>query len=147
MKKILVAVDYFESITIASPLLEKTIELASAFSSQVWLLHVVPLSRQPPFNVDNDILRREAARELHDEHEFFQQLANCLRDRNIQATSLMVEGATIRTILRESEKLGVDLIILGCHRHSELFGSLAGDTEKGLLNKCAYPIMFVPLPE
>ena len=63
MKKILVAVDNLENITIASPLIEKTIELANAFSSKVWLLHVVPQARPSPFNIDNDVLRREAARE------------------------------------------------------------------------------------
>lgn len=147
MKKILVAVDNFENITIASPLIEKTVELAKAFSSKVWLLHVVPRARQSPFNIDNDVLRREAARELHDEHEFFLQLATCLRDRDIEATSLMVEGATVKTILTESERLGIDLIILGCHRRSEFFDILTGDTEKGLISKCSHPVMFIPILE
>ena len=146
MKKILVAVDNFENITIVSPLIEKTIDLANAFSSRVWLLHVSPHTRQSPFNIDKTVLRREAAHELHDEHEFFHQLAKCLRDRNVDATSLMVEGATIKTILDESDRLEIDLIILGCHRHSELFGSLTNATDKGLLNKCSRPVMFVPLP-
>lgn len=147
MKNILVAVDNFENITIVSPLIEKTIELANAFSSKVWLLHVVPQARQSPFNIDVEVLRREAAHELHDEHEFFQQLAACLRDRGVDAKSLMVEGTTIKTILNESERLGIDLIILGCHRHSELFGVLTSDTEKGLINKCSHPVLFVPILE
>lgn len=147
MKNILVAIDSFETTTIASPLIEKTIELANAFSSKVWMLHVAPQSRQLPYNVDKKIIRREVAHELHDEHEFFQQLANCLRDRNIESTSLMVEGATIKTILHESDRLAVDLIVLGCHRHSELFGTLMNGTDEGLLSKCTHPIMFVPMPE
>jgi nucleotide-binding universal stress UspA family protein len=147
VKNILVAVDDFENITIASPLIQTTIELANAFSSKVWLLHVVPQSRRPPFNIDSNLLRREAAHELHYEHEFIQQLAKCLRDRDIEATSLMVEGVTIKTILDESDRLGIDLIILGCYRHSELFGSLTSDTEKGLLNKCSLPVLFIPVPE
>ena len=44
------------------------------------------------------------------------------------------------------DRLEIDLIILGCHRHSELFGSLTNATDKGLLNKCSRPVMFVPLP-
>lgn len=147
MKKILVAVDNFETVTIASPLIEKTIELATAFASEVWVLHVVPKSRQSPYNIDEEILRREVAHELHNEHEFYQQLANCMRDRNIEASSLMVEGSTINTILDESDRLDIDLIILGCHRQSELFGALTKDTEKGLLSKCSRPVMFVPIPE
>jgi nucleotide-binding universal stress UspA family protein len=147
VKKILVAVESFETTTVASPLIEKTIEMANAFSSRVWVLHVVPKSRQSPFNVDQQILRREVSHELHDEHEFVQQFSQCLRDRDINARSLLVEGATINTILHESDRLEIDLIIMGCHRHSELFAALMNETDQGMLAKCAQPIMFVPLSE
>jgi nucleotide-binding universal stress UspA family protein len=144
VKNILVAIDDFDTTTITSPLIEKTIELANAFSSKVWLLHVVPQSGLPPYNVDKKIFRREVAHELQDEHEYLQQIANCLRKRNIESTSLLVEGPIIKTILHESDRLNVDLIILGCHKHSELFGALMNETDEGLLSKCTYPIMFVP---
>jgi nucleotide-binding universal stress UspA family protein len=147
MENLLVAIDSFETTTVASPLIEKTIELASAFSSKVYMLHVAPQVKQPPFNVDKEYMRREVAHELHDEHGFFQQLAVCLRDRDIESTSLLVEGETIQTILCEAERLDIDLIILGCHRHSELFAALTKGTDEGLLSKCTRPIMFVPVPE
>lgn len=147
MKNILVAIDSCEAITIASPIMERTLELAGAFSSKVWILHIVPYSRQPPFNVDARTLRREVAAELRHEHEFLQHLARCLRDRNVDATALLVEGATIKTILKESERLDIDLIISGCHKHGLLYGALMNVTEEGLLNSCSRPIMFVPEPE
>jgi hypothetical protein len=68
--------------------MERTLDLASAFSSNVWILHIVPRSRQPPFNIDSKTLRQEVAAELHHEHEFFQQLAQCLRDRDVDAKNL-----------------------------------------------------------
>ena len=145
MKNILVAIDSLDTATITSPLMERTIELANAFSSKVKLLHVAPQTKQAPFNLDNEILRREVAHELHVEHELFHQLAKNLRDRNIEATSLMVEGATIKTIQHESDRLDIDLIILGCHRHSELYGALMNNTEQGMVSKCSTPIMFVPM--
>jgi nucleotide-binding universal stress UspA family protein len=147
VKNILVAIDNFEATTTTSPLIEKTIELANAFSSKVWVLHVVPQSGQAPYNVDKKLFRREVSHELRDEHEYLQQFANCLRQRNIESTSLLVEGATIKTILHESDRLNVDLIILGCHKHSELFAALMNNTDEGLLSKCTHPIMFVPTPE
>ena len=146
MKSILVAIDNFESTTTRSPLIEKTTELACAFSSKVWLLHVVPQSGQPPYSVDDKVFRREIAHELHDEHEYLQQFARCLRERNIDSSSLLVEGPTIQTILLESDRLDVDLIILGCHKHSELFAALMNNTDEGLLSKCTRPVMFVPTP-
>ena len=147
MKNILVAIDSCEVTTIASPIMERTLDLASAFSSKVWILHIVPPSRQPPFNVDGKALRREVAAELQHEHEFLQQLAQCLRDREVDATALLVEGPTVRTILKESDRLDIDLVVLGCHRHGLLYGALMDVTEEGLLSKCRRPIMFVPAPE
>jgi len=127
--------------------MERTLELASAFSSKVWILHIVPHSRQPPFNVDSTMLRKEIAAELHHEHEFLQQLAKCLRDRDIDASALLLEGATIKTILKESGRLNIDLIVLGCHKHGLLFGALLDPTEEGLLSRCTRPLMFVPVPD
>ena len=147
MKNILVTIDSCETTTIASPIMERTIELANAFSGKVWVLHVVAHPRQEPFNVDSKTLRRELAAEFRHEHEFLQHLAQCLRDRAVDATALLVEGATIKTILKESERLDIDLIVLGCHRHGLLYGALMDVTEEGLLSKCARPIMFVPIPE
>ena len=147
VKNILVAIESCETITIASPLIKRTLELASAFSSKVWVLHVVPYSRDAPFNVDTTTLRKEVATELRHEHEFLQHLAQCLRDRDIDATALLVEGPIIKTILKESDRLDIDLIILGCHSHGLLYGALTDPTEEGLLSKCLRPIMFVPAPE
>ena len=147
MKNILVAIESCETITIASPIMERTLELARAFSSKVWILHIVPYSREAPFNVDTKTLRKEVATELHHEHEFLQRLAQCLRDRDVDASALLVEGPTIKTILKESDRLDIDLIILGCHSHRLLYGALIEVTEEGLLSKCLRPIMFIPMPE
>jgi nucleotide-binding universal stress UspA family protein len=147
VKNILVAIDDCEVTTIASPIMERTLELACAFSSKVWILHIVPHPGQPIFNMDEQLLRGEVAAEYRHEHEFLQQLAHCLRDRDIDATALLVEGPIVRTILKESDRLDIDLIVLGCHRHGLLYGALIEVTEEGLLSKCPRPIMFVPLPE
>lgn len=145
MKNILLTVDDCEATTLASPVVEKTLELASAFSSKVWILHIVPHSAPPPFNIDGKVLRGESAAELRHEHEFLQQLAQCLRDRDIEATALLVEGAVVRTMLKESERLDIDLIILGCHKHGFIYSALMDFTEEGLLGRCPRPIMFVPV--
>ena len=144
MKRILVAIDDVESNTINSPMIMRVIEQARAFSSKVWLLHVAPRLRPIPFNVDGKLLRREAATELHHEHDFLQQLAQCLRDREIDAKALLIEGATIGSIMEEADRLDVDLIILGCHKHGLLYGALMDITEEGLLSRCMHPLLFIP---
>ena len=148
MKNILIVIDNCEDTSITSPIIERTFELAGAFSSKVWILHIVPsTSQSTPFNIDSKVLRREIAAELRNEHDFLQHLAQCMRDRDIDAKALLVEGATIRTILKESERLDIDLIVLGCHKHGQLYGVLTEFTEEGLLSKCSRPVMFIPLQE
>lgn len=144
MKNILVAIDSCETTTSKSPVVKKAIELASAFTSTVWLLHVVPPSRQPPYNVDRNVTRQEIAAELRHEHEFLQQLAKCMQDKHVDAHALLVQGSITGMILQEAERLAADLVILGCHRHGRLYGALLDDTEEGLLSKCARPLMFIP---
>jgi len=146
VKNILVAIDDCETTTIASPIIMRTIELASAFSSKVRVLHIIPPS-QPPFNVDSKTLRQEVAAEFRHEHEFLHHLAQCLRVQDIDATALLVKGPIIRTILKESERLDIDLMVLGCRKHDLLFGAIVEVTKEGLLSKCPCPIMFVPTLE
>jgi nucleotide-binding universal stress UspA family protein len=148
VKNILVAIDDCESTSITSPIMERAMEMANAFSSKVWLLHVIPDTDRPhPYNIDGKVLRSEVASELRCEHDFLHRLAQCLRERGIDASAHLAEGATIKMILESAERLEADLIILGCHRHSLLLGVLTEFAEEGLLGKCPRPIMFVPLPE
>ncbi len=144
MKNILVAIESCETTTTESPIVKKTLELASAFSSKVWILHVVPPTRHPPYNVDSKITRQELAAELRHEHEFLHQLAKCMQDEKIDVTALLAQGPIIGTILNETERLEIDLLIAGCQKHGRLYGALMDDTEEGLLSKCSRPIMFIP---
>jgi nucleotide-binding universal stress UspA family protein len=144
VKNILMTIEDCETTSIASPVVEKTLELASAFSSKVWILHIVPPSRQPPYNVDNKMFRHEVATELRHEHDFLQHLAKCMQNDNIDVTALLVQGSIISMILQESERLGIDLVVLGCHKQGLLYSALMDDTDEGLLAKCYRPIMFVP---
>ena len=145
VKHILVAIDSCETTTVASPIVQRTIELATALSARVWIIHIVPPSRQAPYNIDRNTLRKEIVAEYRYEHEFLQQLAKCMHDRGIDAQALMVQGETINTIIKESERLNIDLIISGCHKQGKLYGALLDDTEEGLLSRCTRPIMFIPM--
>lgn len=145
MKNLLVAIDDIDTTTIASPLIERTIELAQALGGEVWLVHVVPRSSTAgSFDVDSSVLRHEGAAELNAEHEYLQSLAHCLRDRGVGAKALLIEGATVRTLLREVQRLSIDLIIMGCHRHRVPYAVLTEFTEEGMLGNCSCPVMYVP---
>lgn len=147
MKNILVAIEDCEATTIASPIMEHVLELAGAFSSKVWLVHVVPHPGPPPFNIDREVLRREVATEYCHEHDFLQHLAQCLRDRGVDASSLLVEGSPATSLLEEASLRKADLVMMGCHRHGVSYGVVLDTTEEGMLGKCRCPIMFVPVVE
>ncbi|MGD8853474.1 MAG: universal stress protein, partial [Gammaproteobacteria bacterium] len=125
MRNILVAVDDVDSTTPASPLIQRAMTLGWAFSSKVWLLHVVPRPGMTPFTVPREVLRGEAASELRHEHRAMQKLAHQLRDNGVDATALVCEGPIVKTLLREAERLHADLIVVTCHRHSLLYRALA----------------------
>ena len=144
MKNLLLAIDNIEGTTTSSPVMERAVELAGAFSSKVWLVHVVPPPGLTPFNVPTEVLREGAANELHHEHKHIQRLADCLRARDIDATALLIEGATVHTLLAEAERLDVDLIVAGFHHHGVLYRTFFDGTGERLLHKSSYPIMFVP---
>ena len=145
MKNILMTIKDCETATIASPIVEKTLELASLCSSKVHIIHVAPSSREPPYNVDSKMFHREVANELHHQHGFLQNLEKCMQDMSIDATALLVQGTIISTILQESERLAADLVIVGRHKHGPLYRALMDNTDKGLLAKCSCSIMFVPV--
>ena len=67
-----------------------------------------------------------------------------MQDKSVDAHALLVRGSITGMIIQEAERLAVDLVILGCHRHGRLYSALLEDTEEGLLSKCARPLMFIP---
>ena len=144
MKNLLVAIENCETTTTDSPVVKKALELADAFSSRIWLVHVVPPSRQPPYNIDSKVSRHEAANELRNEHDYLQYLAKCMATKKTDVNALLVQGAVVSSLLREAVRLDSDLVIMGCHKHGRLYGALMDSAEEGLLSKCPCPIMFVP---
>ena len=144
MKHILVAIDDIEGTGPTSPLIQQSVTLARAFSSKVWLVHVVPQPGLTPFTVPRELLRGQAASELHHEHKAIQQLARHLRDSGLDATALLVEGMTVKTILKEADRLDADLIVVKSHRHSLLYRALLDGAGERLLNESSRPVLFVP---
>ena len=134
-----------ETTTIASPIVEKTIELASNCSSKVEIIHIAPPRRQSPYNVDSKIFHEEVTTEIRRKNDYLQRLSKCMQDKGIDATAQIAHGPIISTILQESERLAVDLVILGRHKRGPLYRALMDNTEKGLLAKISCSIMFVPV--
>lgn len=144
MKQILVAIDNIEGTKPSSPLMQQSLALARAFSGKIWLVHVVPQPGTTPFTVARELLRGQAASELSHEHRALHRLTGYLRDNGVDATALLVEGPTVKTLLTEAERLDADLIIVSSHKHTLLYRALLDGAGERLLNESPRPVLFVP---
>ena len=83
MKQLLLAIGDFEATNIGSPIRTQTIELARAFSRKVWIRRSVIRASETSFNDDGKVLRRAPVGGSGHEHERLAQLAQTLRNRDV----------------------------------------------------------------
>ncbi len=142
MQAILVPIDFS---AVSDEAVELAARLGKAFAVPVWLLHV---AQPDPDFVGYDVgppnVREQVASEMRDTHAHLQQYSAQLRERGIEATALQVQGATVETILRETTRLGADLIVLGSHGHGALRRALLGSVSEGVLHGARCPVVIVP---
>src|SRR5262245_49982213 len=124
MKNILAAVDFS---AISEAVIAHATALAQAFGGALWLLHVA--APEPDFvgyEPGPESVRQSVAAGLHEEHRRLQEQSEALRQRGLDCTALLVQGSTPETIVREAERLGADIIVLGSHGHGAIRRALLG---------------------
>src|SRR5688500_4115836 len=116
MQNMLVAVDlHNDSVKLA----EQAIALAGKLGAKLWFIHVA--AHNPDLvgsEAGPQFIRKELAQHLREEHKQLQVLAEKVKLAGIESDGLLVQGATVETILAEANKLNASLIIAGDHRHS-----------------------------
>ena len=140
--KLLVAVDLSESTEI---IIDKVEELTKEYSAKVWVLHnAEPEPGHVEFKVDPLAARENLAKKFHQEHRQIQDIAERLRKTGMEATALLVHGATVDTILQEASDLDVDMIVVGTHGRGAMYQLLMGSVSEGILHKSRYPVLVIP---
>jgi len=142
MKNILVGIDIHER---TQYLIDKSVELAKAFGSKIWILHVA--APEPDFigySVGPEYIRDFRAKELKDEHRLLTTYVDQLQKQKIEADGLLIQGETVEVVLEESKKLNIDLIIFGHHAHSFLYKLFFGSHSTEIVSKSDIPVMVVP---
>ncbi|MFQ5542723.1 MAG: universal stress protein [Nitrospiria bacterium] len=134
---------------------------ASGVPSKVWLLHVAEPkpgfvgfgytsgfadygSGYVDYGPDPVALRKHVAHKFHEDHKELQKEADKLRNSGIDTTALLIQGAIIQVILSESEKLDIDMIILGSHGHGAIYNLLVGNVSEGVLKHASRPVLVIP---
>jgi nucleotide-binding universal stress UspA family protein len=140
--KLLVAVDLSES---TQTIVEKVEEMNKEYPAKVWVLHnAEPEPDFVEFKVDPLAARETLAKKFHNEHRQIQEIANRLRKAGLDATALLVHGATVETILKEASDLDVDMIVVGTHGRGAMYQLLVGSVSEGILHKSPYPVLVIP---
>ncbi len=143
--KLLVALDFSESM---EKIVKKAEEIAKALSAKVWLLHVA--EPEPDFvgwGVGPQSVRDSLSKRFHSEHSQIQEIADRLRKAGLDATALLVQGATVETILRKTSELEADMIILGSHGRGAMHQLLVGSVSEGVIHKSECPVLVIPTHE
>ena len=140
--KLLVCIDLSESTEI---IVKKIEEITKALPAKVWLLHnAVPEPDFVEFKVDPQAARESLAKKFHNEHRQIQEIADRLRKAGLDATALLVHGATVDAILKEAADLDVDMIVVGTHGRGAMYQLLVGSVSEGILHKSPYPVLVIP---
>ncbi|RZV62765.1 MAG: universal stress protein, partial [Flavobacteriaceae bacterium] len=128
------------------PLLDKALEIARAFDAKIWLVHIA--APDPDFvgyDVGPQSVRDARANKLKKEHKLIEDFTKDLRHKDAIAEGLLIQGATIETVIKESKKLKADLIITGHEEHGFLYRALLGSVSSQLIKKSKIPVLIVPL--
>lgn len=143
MKNILVSIDFNENEMI---LLDKAFQMAESFGSKLWLVHIA--APDPDFvgyEVGPQYVRDSRASELRKEHKTIQEYTSILNKKGVESEGLIIQGATIDMIFKESEKLNIDLIVAGLHKHGFFHKVFFENVSSEIIKKSNIPVLIVPL--
>ncbi len=140
-KKVLVAVDFYEG---GEQILEKTAEIAQAWNSDVWLVHMIGEIYAPYGAMDTQVpaIDEEAIRSGSEE-----KLKSLAAEYGLPADNVNVSvGPAVRGILDVAKEIDVDLIVVGSHgRHG--LRLLLGSTANGVLHQADRDVLALRLQE
>lgn len=143
MQNILVSIDFNDNEQF---LLEKAAQFGQAFSAKLWLVHIG--APDPDFvghEVGPQYIRDAKAEDLRKEHRLLQNYAERFVSSGLQAEGLLVQGATVDTLLEQAQKLKIDMIIIGQHEHGFFYKIFQESVSAKVAKKSHIPVLLVPL--
>lgn len=144
-KNIMVAVDFNDSL---GELMVYADRLAQKFESKVWVLHVA--DPEPDFvgyEPGPQYIRDIKAEEYREEHRNLQEVCKNFLSEDVEAEALLIQGSTVETVMSEAQKLNIDLLIVGTHKHSFLHNLLQESVSMELIKKAEIPMLTIPIDE
>ena len=114
-------------------------------SAELVLLHVAePDPDFVGYGAGPESVRLAVAHKFQKAHAQIEEAARELRKEGVDTTALLVQGATVESILREADKLSVDAILMGTCARGALRELFVGSTSKGVLHQTSRPVLLIP---
>ncbi|MBT8190881.1 MAG: universal stress protein [Bacteroidia bacterium] len=143
IKNILVAVDLKST---DNALLQIAMHQALAFKAKTWIIHVAaPDPLFVGYKIGPQYIRDSRADTLKEEHHTLYHYMKSMEDKGAECTALLIQGSTLEMLLKEIEKLKIDLVIMGEHRHGLMYESFIGHTSTKILKNTNVPVLIVPI--
>jgi nucleotide-binding universal stress UspA family protein len=57
----------------------------------------------------------------------------------------MIQGPTVEVTLREADRLGAALIVVGSHGHGAVYDVLVGSYSAAIIRKSKLPVLVIPV--
>ena len=73
------------------------------------------------------------------------RLAEELRQRNIDAEGVLLEGSTAKMIKTEVQEIQADLVIAGHHKRNFFYQMFVGSVEQDIIDDLNVPVLLVPV--
>ena len=140
--KLLAALDLANS---TPAVLREARNWARRLSAELILIHVA--EPDPDFigyGAGPESVRLAVAHKFTRAHQQLEAMAVDLRKDGLDATALLVQGATADMILQEAERLHIDAILMGTHARGPLHEMFVGSVSKQVLFKAARPVILIP---
>ena len=114
--------------------------------AELFLIHVAdPDPDFVGYGAGPESVRLAVAHKFTRAHQRIEALATELRKEGFVATTaLLIQGATAETILREADRLGADVVILGTRARGPLRSLLLGSVSKEVVAGSSRPVLLVP---
>lgn len=129
-------------------LIDYAIKIAEKFGSKAWIVHVA--APDPDFvgyGVGPEYIRESRAEDLRNEHRILQKYITEFNERSIVADALLIQGPTVEMLQTEIEKLNIDHLIMGSHKHGFFYDIFVGHTSVRMLKHIDIPVTIIPLPD
>ncbi len=139
---ILVAIDFTDT---DKRLLQNAQQWALKFNAYVWIVHVA--APEPAFvgyGPGPQYVRNVRADDLRQEHRTLQAYADSLKSAGLESQALLVPGNTAEMLIEEIQKLKIDMLLMGAHKHGAFDRLFSENHPSQLAVKAGVPVLIVP---